>query len=127
MLAQYQANRLENIQKKCLRSIYGSQLSYAELLSRSGLDTLEDRREKAILKFAQKAASNPQFSHWFPTNTNRSSQRNGKKYEEKFAKSDRLYFSPLYTMRRRLNETPDKERVLDTHDIIDLSYLFNAP
>ena len=65
---------------------------------------LEERRQKAIEKFAQKTVKNPQFSHWFPTNKNRSSQRTGKTYEEKLARSDRLYNSPLFKMRRILND-----------------------
>ena len=77
------------------------------------------------MKFAQKSSKNPQFSDWFPLNYNRSSLRNPKKFKEKYAKSDRLYNSPLYTMRRYLNETPERERTYDLN-IQDLSYLFNA-
>ena len=89
------------------------------------MQTLEDRREHAIKKFAEKAAASPQFTHWFPKNQNRSSQRLGKLYEEKHAKSDRLYYSPLYTMRRVLNNNEEK-RTSDTK-YIDLSNLFNEP
>ena len=101
MITKYDKNRLETIQKKCLCCIYGYGLGYEELLDLSGLETLEARREKAILKFANKAANNPQFRHWFPTNKDRTG-RHGKQYEEFFAKSDRLYNSPLYAMRRML-------------------------
>ena len=97
MLPAYLKNMLENIQKKCLRSVYGPQLAYNELLETSGLETLEARREAALLKFAKKAATNPQFRHLFPKNTNRSSQRIGKEYQEFYARTDRLYFSALFT------------------------------
>ena len=46
---------LERYKKNCLRSIYGFNKNYEELLEESGLDTLEERRQKAIRKFAEKA------------------------------------------------------------------------
>ena len=56
MLTKYQSDRLENIQKRCLRSIYGYKHDYETLLQESGLRTLEERRELATIKCAQKAA-----------------------------------------------------------------------
>ena len=126
MLSKYERNQLERIQKKCLKTIYGHKKSYEELLEESGLERLEDRRERALLKFATKTAKNPQFSHWFPLNKNRTSQRNERIYEEKHAKTDRLYRSPLFTMRRLLNNTPEK-LLNNNPKYSDLSYLFNAP
>ena len=126
MLPAYLSNMLENVQKRCLRSIYGQKLSYQELLDLSGLDSLEQRRARAITKFAQKSANNPQFQHWFPKTSNRSSLRVGKPYQEEFTRTDRLYYSPIYTMRRRLNESPDEHR-LARADFSDLSNLFNSP
>ena len=125
MLAQYQKNRLESVQKKCLKAIYGFDLTYEELLEKAELETLEVRRKKAIMKFAEKTSRNPQFAHWFPRNENRTSKRAGKLYEEMYAKSDRLYFSPLYTMRRMLNNSPSNRT--SEPDYCDLSHLFNAP
>ena len=125
MLTKFDSNRLEAVQKKALRCIFGYGLEYDELLSLSGLETLEERRRRALLKFAQKASKNPQFSDWFPLNQNRGSLRNPREFEEKYAKSDRLYNSPLYTMRRYLNGTPERNRNYDLN-IQDLSYLFNA-
>ena len=48
--------RLENLQKRCLRTIYGYEKGYDELLIEADLKTLEERREKALLKFARKTA-----------------------------------------------------------------------
>ena len=62
MLAKYQIIKLENIKKRCLRSIYGYEKTYAELLTESNLESLEDRRDKAILEFAIKAAKKPILS-----------------------------------------------------------------
>lgn len=44
---------IESIQKRALRTIYPF-LSYENALSTAGLDTLENRRHKACLKFAEK-------------------------------------------------------------------------
>ena len=52
MLAQYQKNRLENIQKRCLKSIFGFNKTYQALLEEAEIETLEDRRFNAIKKFA---------------------------------------------------------------------------
>ena len=124
MLTRYDSNRLENIQKNCLRTIFGFDKNYEELLKASGLETLENRREKALKKFAAKAVKNPQFSAWSPLNKNRASLRTGKIYEERLAKSDRLYNSPLFKMRRILNDS-DHENRQNNPVYLDLSDLFN--
>ena len=124
MLTQYQKNRLEGIQKNCLRSIYGFDKSYDQLLQESGLETLTSRRTRTVRKFAEKTANNPQFSHWFTLNDNRFSQRSSNIYKEYYARSDRLYRSPMYEMRRQLNNSEKETR---TSDLLDLSNLFNEP
>ena len=125
MIAQYQKNRLERIQKNCLRSIYSFSKSYDELLQESGLQTLEEKRKEAIKKFAEKSL-NKQFSHWFPLNDNRFRQRTSNLYKEKHARSDRLYRSPLYEMCRQLNNSEKQSRVVPSN-LLDLSSLFNQP
>ena len=78
MLAKYEKNRLENVQKHCLRCIFGFEKTYEELLEVSGLSSLEERRKISLKKFAERAVKNDQFKGWFPLNSNRSSQRSGK-------------------------------------------------
>ena len=117
---------MKSVQKNCLKSIYGFNKSYDELLDEAGLETLQTRRESRLKKFTEKAVLNKQFNHWFPTNDNRASQRINKKYKELFAKSDRLYCSLLFEMRRVLNNSEKTTRSENT-DIIDLSNLFNQP
>ena len=100
--------------------MFGYDKSYAELLEESGFETLAARREKALTRFTKNSLSNPIYSHWFKDNPNpRQSQRNPKKYEEKFARTNRLYNSPLYTARRKLNESnyelPERETAFDHH------------
>ena len=125
MLTRSQVNRLENVQKWCLKCIFGYGHTYPELLGESGLQTLKARRETAVIKFAQKTEKNPIYEHWFCRNEIRSNTRNPKTYTEKFAQSNRLYMSPMFHMRRLLNNTPcEPEEQLE---IMDLSYLFNEP
>ena len=52
-------------------------------------------------KFAEKAAGSGRFG-WFPERTGRSG-RHGETYQEFPARTDRLFNSPLFYMRRRLN------------------------
>ena len=126
MITKYDSNRIENIQKHCLRSILGFDKRYEDLLEESGLQTLEARRHNALKKFADKTSRNPQFSEWFQLNPNRSSQRSGKLYQEHHARSERLYNSPLYAMRRILNNTHNESRA-NNPIYQDLSHLFNLP
>ena len=58
-------------------------------------------------KFAAKAAANPRFEFWFPPRVVRSGRR-GKEFHEFPARTDRLFNSPLYYYRRRLNGKPGK-------------------
>ena len=126
MITQYQRNRLKNVQKSCLRNIFGFDKSYSDLLEEADLKTLEERRANALRRFAEKASTNSQFSHWFPLNQNRASQRSDKKYQELHAKSNRLYNSPLFEMRRILNNSAKEARGA-LPDLNDLSDLFNEP
>ena len=66
------------------------------------------------------------YSELFPKNTNRQSARNPKLFVEEFARTDRLYNSPVFAMRRALNQTPYHDRFNDPK-LIDLSHMFNDP
>ena len=52
-ISNYQSNRLEAIQKRCLRMMYGHQKTYGALLKEAELENLKVRREKQFLKFAK--------------------------------------------------------------------------
>ena len=121
MLTKFQSNELENIQKRCLRCMYGFDKTYAELLQESGFETLKKRRDDAIGKFAEKTANNPVYRDWFETNDHprRDSQRNPLKYKERLARTNRLYNSPLYHMTRTLNATTEEEEEPELPDRID--------
>lgn len=93
---------LERLQAKALKAIYGFEPSYRELMQKADLTTLRARREARELSFALRCAESPRFSKWFPRKPE-SAIRSSGRYEEKFARCNRCYNSPLYSMRRRLN------------------------
>ena len=93
---------LERLQAQALKSIYGYEYSYAQLLATTGLTTLKARRDRHCNKFALKARRG-KFASWFPLNEQQRTTRNTLKYREEQARTERLRNSPLYTMRRRLN------------------------
>ena len=106
--------------------MYGYRKSYEELLQESGLQKLSVRRQEAVRKFAQKTSENSFYSYMFPKTDSARDLRSTKTFVEKFARSNRLYNSPLYYMRRLLNNTADSERN-NNPMYVDLSHLFNAP
>ena len=69
----------------------------------TGLNRLKERREERCLKFALKTAQNDRFSGWFPLNTNDRVVRHRNRYCETLAKTSRLYNSPVFDLRSRLN------------------------
>ena len=120
MINRGQSNELERIQKRCLRVIYGYEHDYKTLLEMSGLKTLEERRLINFTKFTNKTLKNEKYSHWFPKNPSKRVNRNTKIYLEEKSAGNRLYKSPIFTMRRHLNNTA-------TADQVDLTGLFNLP
>ena len=96
-----QSERIEGFQRLALKIIYGFEVSYRVALERSGLERLADRQTKLCLSFAV----NPRYDHWFPTN-NRSEYnlRTQKKFKEEFTATERRWRSPIFALRRLLNE-----------------------
>ena len=102
LLTADQSEDLERLQRQCLKIIYGFEKSYQEILDITGLEKLEARREAAIIKFAQKCL-NGSYGHWFPQNPP-GRTRKQLKFREDFARCDRLRKTPIYHMRRVMNE-----------------------
>ena len=107
MLSDEQDQAVERLQAKALKNIYGYTDSYAEMRRKAGITTHRDRRIALCDKFAEKAAANPRFG-WFPLRTGRSG-RHAETYQEMPARTDRLFNSPLFYYRRRLNGKPGKK------------------
>ena len=104
MLTSELSDSIESIQKRASKIIFGWNTNYDVLVESGKLETLHDRREKLTLNFAKKAANDPRFEHWFPRrNYGELNLRREVKYEETFARTERLRKSPLHYMRRALN------------------------
>ena len=68
-LTQQQSDKLEKIQKTCLKLILGKMyVSYAAALEMCGLDSLSDRREKRCLDFSLKCLKHPKNKRLFLLN-----------------------------------------------------------
>ena len=102
-LTQTQANALERLQAQALKAIYGYEHSYRSLLQLTGLQTLKARRDARSDKFSAKCLANPRYQSWFQLNPHQRDTRHALKYKELHARTKRLYNSPLFEMRRRLN------------------------
>ena len=106
MLTNAEKEKIENCQKRVLRIIYGYQNTYEDLINAANIKTLEERRENMFEKFAIKMSKSERFSRkWLPKRENeRENLRDSKKYIEFYARTDRMYNSPLFKMRRILNQ-----------------------
>ena len=70
-LTQQQSNKLEAIQKTCLKVIYGETYTdYETALQMSGLQTLSERRLTRCLDFSLKCLNHEKMSKKFPKNPN---------------------------------------------------------
>ena len=97
-----QAAVLERLQAQSIKSIYGYQRSYADLLQFTGLDDLKTRQDKRDLKFARKCLALDRYKTWFPLNPIGRATRNPLPYREFLCRTKRLYNSPVSAMRRLL-------------------------
>ena len=102
-----QSNALERLQAQSLKAIFGYEHSYQSLLERTGLTSLQQRRDNRDLKFANKCCENERFKSWFPLNPISRVTRQPLVYQEQRARTQRLYKSPVFNLRRRLNGKPN--------------------
>ena len=105
-LTQTQSNVLERLQAQSLKAIGGYQHSYSSLLESTGLVTLQSRRDDRDLKFAKKCVQSSRYKPWFPLNPIQRVTRQPLPYQEFVCRTNRLYNSPIFNMRRRLNGKP---------------------
>ena len=106
LLNKGQSNRIEKLQKSALKIIYGPNGSHDERVKKAGdIEKLEDRRIEITKKFAIKTAAYNRFKHYFlARQQTREGLRPTKTNEVKHAKTEQLYNTPLYYMRRLLND-----------------------
>ena len=104
-LTNEQSQIIERLQMQTLKTIFGFELSYRECIEKSGLERLDTRRERLVKNFAIKTSENPRWSNWFPLQKSPTYDlRRPKKFREEFAAKERLRISPIFAMRRILNE-----------------------
>ena len=106
LLTSEQTHELEQLQSMALKLIWGFKHNYNDLLAMSDSETLHDRRMKMIAAFLQKSVNSERFRElWFPTKTFcHFNLRRERYYDKKYVRTDRLYNSPIYCMRRHLNK-----------------------
>ena len=106
MINKTSSDHLEKLQKTALKLIYGFDKSEEKLLEMSGITTLKERRNNQFNKFCLSLHNNRRFKEvWLEdrefTGPN---VRKQKIIKEKQSRTNRLYTSPLYSIRRRLND-----------------------
>ena len=107
MLTVTQEQQLEHLQKLALKIIYGMfEANYEDLLAKAGIPTLKQRRLGFVDGFISKALKHPVYSSWFQEKQFvHYDLRRELIYEENYARTKRLFQSPLFYFRRRLNHT----------------------
>ena len=102
------SDKLERIQRQALRIIYGWDVDVGVLMEVKGIETLEERRERAVLSFALKNEDKERYGRrWF-----RRTEENGhdlrettrKKYKMPVCRTSRMRNNPVTYMTERLNE-----------------------
>ena len=106
-----QSTQLEALQKAAMKLIFGRSRSYDEILSEENVERLRDRRERMTDRFILKAAKNRRINDtWFPKRGIIGHDlRRDVFYHEAYARTTRLYNSPIFYYRRRLNEISTPE------------------
>ena len=98
---------LERVQKTALKVILDQRYkSYRNALNTLNLESLNDRREKLCLTFAQRTLKHQTMRKMFPVNekTHEMNTRNPSKFKVQFAHTERLKKSPIVYMQNLLNE-----------------------
>ena len=106
-LTQADSDKLERIQRTCLKVILGDMfLDYESALEMCGLDKLSNRRIKRCLDFATKCLKHPKNNRLFPLNTKTHGQEQRSKefVEVNWARTDAYKTSTIPYCQRLLNE-----------------------
>ena len=101
-----QSNKLERVQKTCLKVILGDNyVSYEAALEMSGLESLFIRRTRRCLNFSLGCLKYSKTSKLFPLNQNQEkSVRNHEKFHVNFAKTSKYQHSAIPYCQKLLNE-----------------------
>ena len=101
-----QKNKLESIQKTCLKIILGDTYnSYEEALSHFSINTLEKRRQDHMTKFSIKCVNDDFNFEIFPRNNAKCKE----KFTVNFAKTTQYFNSAIPQCQRLLNKIYQKD------------------
>ena len=100
LLTMAQSNRLEAIQAKAMKIIYGWTVSYETVIEKTGLERLALRRAEIVDKFASKAEKMPRFwDTWFtPRVPNRPGMRRNERFQHQRYRTERYKKNPVNFM-----------------------------
>ena len=105
-LTEGERHSFERVQKVALKVILKTAyIDYDDALKRTGLETLEARREDLCLRFAKACVKNPKIQKMFPLNPSRVNTRHHEKYYVQPSRTSRLKNSTIPYMQRLLNTT----------------------
>ena len=108
MITKEDGEKLEACQRTAMKLIFGFKTSYEAALERAQIKTLCQRRKELFEKFCIKMSQSERFRRkWLPKKFYDETcpvLRKRKEYVEFNSRSERLYNSPLFAMRRFLNE-----------------------
>ena len=106
-LSQELSQKLERVQKTCLRVILGEMyVNYEAALEMCGLQNLSQRREKRCLDFSLKCIKHPKIKRLFPLNTRLVGQFQETKetFEVNWARTETYRMSTIPYCQRLLNK-----------------------
>ena len=104
MLSNEQTSAIERVQKQATKIIFGWDCEYQDLIDSGKIEPLSARRDNLTLNFAKKVEKSDRSNKWFPRHEEYDyNLRQQKKYAESFSRTERLRKSPVFHMRRLLN------------------------
>ena len=97
LLSVGQTKKLESLQKRALKIVYGVDISYAEALALANITTLEERRLDLTKRFAIKTQLNTRFTDgWFPQKPAKPySTRSNRPFREDKVRTERMKKKPF--------------------------------
>ena len=107
MIPTYLSDKLETLQRRALKIIYGWHEDIDDIMQIKGIQTLADRRENAVTNFAIKNEHVSKYGKkWFKETvaTERVVRQTTRdKYVVPFCRTDRMKANPVVNMTKKLN------------------------
>ena len=105
LIPQYIANKLETVQRQAIKIMFGWSRDVEEIMQSEEIETLQARRTRACLNFANRNVSNGFGERWFPLNPAERQARHTTRrlYEERIPRTERDKNNPVQHMIRLLN------------------------